>query len=148
MATTTIDMRPQPFELPFFYEQLDTLAKNRLNLWMKRKRTLGDGSIFGYSESGMQRSDEGDLYATAGYPRMTKHLEDALHQAKDFIEYHERHADKHGGLKLGDCHEWGNARSYDGGKWQPRALQYGIRLSFNDGTVRFFTITSKPMNDL
>lgn len=141
-------MRPEPFELPFFYTQLDILAKNRLNLWQNEGMTLGEGSIFGYCDSGMSRKDDYDFYAMAGYPQMTKSLEDALHHAKDFIEYHERHADEHGGLNLDDCHEWGNARNYDGGNNQPRSLQYGIRLSFNDGAVRFFTITSKQMNEL
>lgn len=142
-------MRPEPFELPFFYTQLDILAKNRLNLWQKEGRTLGEGSIFAFCDSGMQRNIDGDLYATAGYPQITKRLETALHRAKDFIEYHERHADEHGGLNLSDCHEWGNAREYySGGKYQPRSLQYGIRLSYNDGAVLFFTITSKLESEL
>jgi len=148
MATTTIDMRPEPFELPFFYAQLDILAKNRLDLWQKKGRVLGEGSVFGYCDSGMTRNDDNGFCAMAGYSQMTRRLDVAIHRAKDFVEYHERHADEHGGLNLDDCHEWGNARHYDGGKDQPRSLQYGIRLSFNDGAVRFFTITSKPESEL
>ena len=49
METTTIDLRPEPFELPFKYEQLDLLAKNRLNLWQKRGLVLGEGSVFARS---------------------------------------------------------------------------------------------------
>jgi hypothetical protein len=153
MKTTTIDMRPEPFEPPFFYTQLDTLAKHRLNLWQKHGRTLGEGSIFAFCDSGMVKDyfEDGtatDLHPAAGYPKVTKHLEYALHRAKDFIEYHERHADKHGGLNLDDCHEWGNAQLYDGGKNQPRSLSYGIRLSFNDGSILFFTITSRQESEL
>lgn len=149
MTKVTIDMRPEPFELPFFYTQLDILAKNRLNLWLKEGRTLGEGSIFGYADSGMVIHDKEDgLCPSAGSAQMTKRMEDALHRAKDFIEYHERHADRNGGLKLDDCHEWGNARSFDGGCQSPRSLLYGIRLSYNDGSVRFFTITSKQESEL
>lgn len=157
MKTTTIDMRPEPFELPFFYTQLDTLAKNRLNLWQKQGRTLGEGSIFAYCDSGtvfpseVEKNDPAvndGPRPTAGYPQMTRHLEYALHRAKDFIEYHERNAAEHGGLRLDDCHEWGNAQHYDGGQYQPRSLQYGIRLSYNDGTVLFFIITSKLESEL
>ena len=117
-------------------------------LWQKKGRVLGEGSVFGYCDSGMTRNDDNGFCAMAGYSQMTRRLDVAIHRAKDFVEYHERHADEHGGLNLDDCHEWGNARHYDGGKDQPRSLQYGIRLSFNDGAVRFFTITSKPESEL
>ena len=53
-----------------------------------------------------------------------------------------------GGLNLADCHEWGNANDYAGGKNQPRSLSYGIRLSFNDGSILFFVITSKQKKEL
>ena len=154
---STIDLRPKPFELPFFYTQLDILAKNRLNLWLKEGRVLGDGCIFGYCDSGMVLPSEVEkndpavkegARAMAGYPQMTKHLVYALHRAKDFVEYYERRADEHGGLNLEDCHEWGNAKQFDGSKNQPRSLLYGIRLAYNDGSVRFFTITSKLTEEL
>lgn len=150
METTTIDMRPKPFEPPFKYEQLDLLAKNRLKLWQKRGRVLGDGSIHVWNEYGMERvkdSEEMNPHTVSSIG-ISKNLADALRQAKDFADYHERHADEHGGLNVEDCHEWGNAKEYNGGDISPRSLLYGIRLSFNDGSVLFFKIESKHIEEI
>ena len=154
MNTTTIDMRPEPFELPFKHEQLDILEENRQKL-LKKNRVLGDGSIFAYCDSGTSRRNDdgettpdGDLYAMAGYPTITKSLADAIQRAKEFVQYYERFAGERGGLNLDDCHEWGNARYYAEDRKHQPMLTYGIRLSFNDGTVLFFTIKSKPIEEL
>ncbi len=150
METTTIDLRPEPFELPFKYEQLDLLAKNRLNLWQKRGLVLGEGSVFASYEWGMMRNNEsGELDVWSGNRIIqSKDLTRHLHNAKDFIEYHERHADEHGGLNVEECYEWGNAKHYDGGDIQPRSLLYGVRLTFNDGTQLFYRIESKRIEKL
>jgi hypothetical protein len=150
METTTIDMRPEPFELPFKYEQLDLLAKNRLNLWLKRGLVLGEGSVFASYEWGMMRNSEsGEMDVWSGNTIIqSKDLTCHLHNAKDFIEYHERHAAEHGGLNVEECHEWGNAKHYDGGDIQPRSLLYGVRLTFNDGTQLFHRIESKLIEEL
>lgn len=157
MTTTTIDMRPEPFELPFFYTQLDILAKNRLNLWQKEGRTLGDGSIFAWHAYGkLLNTKKGKMEQLTYDIGLSSDITKAMHAAKDFVEYYERRADKHGGLNIGDyqdfdngsCHEWGNTDYYDGSKFQPRSLEYGIRLCFGDGSVLYFKIQSKQLSEL
>lgn len=157
MKTTTIDMRPEPFELPFFYTQLDTLAKNRMNLWQKQGRTLGDGSIFTWHAYGcLLNTRKGKMEQYTDDIGLSSDITKALHAAKDFVDYYERRADKHGGLNIGSyldfengsCHEWGNATQYDGSDNQPRSLLYGIRLCFGDGSVLYFKIQSKPLSEL
>ena len=146
MKKVTIDMRPEPFELPFFYTQLDELAKNRLNLWQKEGRTLGEGSVFVWNACGMELDpDSGEMFLTSDALSVSTRIEKPLHMAKDFIEYNERHADVHGGLNLAKCHEWGNAVHYDGSDTQPRSLLYGVKLCYNDGSVRIFKIESKQL---
>lgn len=137
-------------KLPFFYTQLDQLAKNRLNLWQKRGLVLGAGSVFASYEWGMMRdSESGDMKVWSGNSFvLSKDLAHHLHHAKDFIEYHERHAGEHGGLNVEECHEWGNAEQYDGGDIQPRSLLYGVRLTFNDGTRLLYRIESKLIEEL
>ena len=151
METITIDLRPEPFELPFKYEQLDLLAKNCLNLWLKRGLVLGEGSVFASYEWGMMRNSEsGEMDVWSGNSIIqSKDLTLHLHNAKDFIEYHEKFtAEEHGGLNVEECHEWGNAKHYDGGDIQPRSLLYGVRLTFNDGTQLFYRIESKRIEEL
>ena len=151
MEKVTIDMRPEPFELPFKYEQLDLLAKNRLNLWLKRGLVLGEGSVFASYKWGMMRNSEsGEMEVWSGNSIIqSKDLTNHLHNAKDFIEYHEKFtAKEHGGLNVEECHEWGNAKHYDGGDTQPRSLCYGVRLTFNDGTQLFYRIESKRIEEL
>lgn len=157
MKTTTIDMRPEPFELPFFYTQLDTLAKNRLNLWQKEGRTLGEGSVFAWHAFGTWKNTRTGKMEQLTYDiSMSSDIAKATRAAKDFIEYYERLADKHGGLNIGSyldfengsCHEWGNADNYDGSTTQPRSLLYGIRLCFGDGSVLYFKIQSKQLSEL
>lgn len=150
MGKVIIDMRPEPFELPFKHEKLDQLEKNRLKLWQEKGRTLGEGSVFASGEYGMERdSESGEMTVwPSNRTLLSKYLPSHLNQAKDFIEYHERHADEHGGLNVGECHEWGNAKQYDGGDIQPRSLLYGVRLTFNDGTQLFYRIESKRIEEL
>lgn len=147
--TTTIDMRPEPFVLPFFYTQLDILAKNRLRLWQEHRRILGEGSVFAWHTWGMVRNSDGEMEPTCDSGLyITSDIAKPLHDAKDFAEYHQRHADEHGGLNVEDCWEFGNAKDYDGGDIQPRSLLYGMRLSFNDGSVLFFRMESKLKEEL
>ena len=157
METTTIDMRPEPFELPFKYEQLDQLAKNRLNLWLKRGLVLGEGSVFVWHAYGVWKDVRRGTMQNLTYDiGMSADLTKAMHAAKDFIEYYERHAARHGGLNIGiytdfengNCHEWGNAVKYDGSDEQPRSLLYGIRLCFGDGSTLYFRIQSKRIEEL
>ena len=151
MGKVIIDLAPEPFELPFKYEQLDLLAKNRLKLWQERGRKLGEDSVFASYEWGMKRNSEsGEMEVWSGNAIIqSKDLTRHLHNAKDFIEYHEKFtAKEHGGLNVEECHEWGNAKHYDGGDIQPRSLLYGVRLTFNDGTQLFCRIESKRIEEL
>ena len=145
METVTIDMRPEPFELPFKPVQLEMIEQNRVKLWQEQRKELGGDSVFLRTEGGMLFDNEDGVMKPyhpiqAGW--IHTQLSKAYHSAKDFVQYHERHADEHGGLNVGRCHEWGDARYYTGDERGHRGLLYGIRLEFNDGSVLLYTIES------